>query len=155
MIAVLPAGTMGLRVESNPVAEPSKPDLTVAHDGVATVSMYASALRRMIVAFVNCVDCSIRAADTGLYAQALWRFAQRWSTAARYDFATGVANDYLDPEWTRARHRGSADLTFYPTEFSRLRLQGSVDRPLWLHSPIWASFLALEVAIGAHGAHQF
>jgi hypothetical protein len=94
-------------------------------------------------------------ADTGMYAQAVWRFAQRWSTAARYDFATGVPNDFLDPAWTRSRHRVSANVTFYPTEFSRIRLQSSVDRPLWLDDPIFASFLALEVAIGAHGAHAF
>lgn len=93
--------------------------------------------------------------DTGLYAQLFYRFAPRWATAARYDFGSGVVADPLDPAWTSARHRGSAELTFYPTEFSRLRLQGSADAPSPHATPIYAAFLALEVAVGAHGAHQF
>jgi len=94
-------------------------------------------------------------ADSGLYAQILWKFAERWATAARYDFVTGVQNDALDPEWTSERHRATADLTFFPTEFSRLRLQGSADVPTFLPKPIYAAFLAIEVAVGAHGAHAF
>jgi hypothetical protein len=93
--------------------------------------------------------------DVGLYAQLFWRFAQRWATAGRYDFVTGADNDPLDPDWVRDRHRASAALTFYPTEFSRLRLQGSVDVPRYLPDPIYAAVLALEVAVGAHGAHPF
>ena len=46
-------------------------------------------------------------------------------------------------------------LTFWPSEFSRLRLQGSSDIPGWRPDPIWAVFLASEFAIGAHGAHKF
>ena len=58
------------------------------------------------------------------------------------------------PEWTGARDRVAAQLTFFPTEFSRLRAQGSVDHPAWA-DPIWAAFLSLEVSVGAHGAHAF
>ena len=96
-------------------------------------------------------------ADSGLYAQLVWRFAERWTTGARYDFVTGVRGDYIaaDQDWVSARHRATADLTFYPTEFSRLRVQGSADVPTWLSTPIYAAFLALEVAVGAHGAHAF
>jgi outer membrane receptor protein involved in Fe transport len=94
-------------------------------------------------------------ADSGLYAQVAWRFAQRWTTGARYDFVSGARGDYLDPDWISARHRATADLTFYPTEFSRLRVQGSADVPTWQTTHIYAAFLALEVAVGAHGAHPF
>lgn len=94
-------------------------------------------------------------ADSGLYAQLVWRFAQRWAAGARYDFVSGAPDDYLDPDWDRARHRGTANVTFFPTEFSRIRLQGSADVPLWQRAPIYAAFLALEVAVGAHGAHPF
>jgi hypothetical protein len=96
--------------------------------------------------------------DSGLYTQLVWRFAERWATGARYDFVSGVPRgEFLtaDLDWTKARHRGAADLTFYPTEFSRLRLQGSADVPTWLKSPIYAAFLSMEVAVGAHGAHAF
>lgn len=96
-----------------------------------------------------------RLSDTGAYAQIVWRFAQRWATAARYDFVSGTANDYLDPAWVSARHRATADVTFYPTEFSRLRLQGSADVPTWQDKPLFAAILGIEVAVGAHGAHPF
>lgn len=100
--------------------------------------------------------------DVSGYAQLFWRFAQRWGTAVRYDYggaatdadgATGA--DALDPDWTSARHRGTAALTFWPSEFSRLRAQISVDRPGWLDDPVVAGFLTLELAVGAHGAHAF
>ncbi len=93
--------------------------------------------------------------DMGLYGQLFYRFAQRWGAAARYDFVSGVADDPLDPGWTAARHRATAALTFYPTELSRLRLQGSADVPRYIPDPIYAAFLTLEVAVGAHGAHPF
>lgn len=94
-------------------------------------------------------------ADTGMYAQLLWRFAQRWTTGARYEFGSGTPGDYLDPYWTSARHRAAAALTFFPTEFSRIRLQGNVDVPTFLPNPIYEGFLALEISAGAHGAHAF
>ncbi len=100
-------------------------------------------------------DAPSQLADTGLYAQLLWRFAQRWSTGGRYDFVIGTSQDPIDPSWTEERHRVTADVTFYPTEFSRLRLQGSDDLPAYRDQSIYAAFLALEVAIGAHGAHAF
>ena len=100
--------------------------------------------------------------DLSGYAQASWKFAQRWGTAARYEYGSPtfdlagdrVASD-LDPAWTGHRHRVSANVTFWPTEFSRLRLQGSTDLPGWREQPIWAAFLAAEFSVGAHGAHRF
>jgi hypothetical protein len=92
--------------------------------------------------------------DHGLYAYLFWRFAKRWAAAARYEYVSGVQNDYLDPEWVKARQRISANVTFWPTEFSRLRLQ-------YLYSHIAPGedshgvVLALEFAVGAHGAHRF
>ncbi len=99
--------------------------------------------------------------DWSGYAYGFWRFAQRWGTAVRYEYGSpargrfGVGVDPLDPEWTRSRHRVSGNVTFWPTEFSRVRLQGSADVPSWRPEPIYAVFLAFEVAVGAHGAHAF
>jgi hypothetical protein len=96
------------------------------------------------------------------YVYAFWRFDLRWALAARYELglpATGlagrVADDPLDPEWTRPRHRLSANLTFWPTEFSRIRLQAAADVPTWRTAPTISAFLAFEFAVGAHGAHAF
>jgi hypothetical protein len=101
-------------------------------------------------------------ADVSMYAYLSWRFARRWGTAARYEYGSAADSavgddvvDPLDPEWTRGRHRYSADITFWPTEFSRLRAQLSVDDPRWMPDPIVAAFVAVELAVGAHGAHTF
>jgi hypothetical protein len=100
--------------------------------------------------------------DVDGFAALMWRFAMRWDVAARYEYGSPVydgqwhaTQDSLDPKWTEGRQRIAANTTFFPSEFSRLRLQGSVDLPDWRPQPIWAVFLALEVAIGAHGAHAF
>lgn len=95
-------------------------------------------------------------ADVSGYAQLFWRFARRWGVAGRYEFgsAPDEAGDDLDPEWTDDRQRFSGALTFWPSEFSRIRAQGSYDLPGW-RDGIWAAFLALEVSVGAHGAHKF
>lgn len=103
--------------------------------------------------------------DVTGYAHTIIRFAPRWAVGARYELGTPASGDLgasasgevdpLDPEWTSARHRASANLTFWPTEFSRLRLQGSADLPTWRDEPIWAVFLAGEFVIGAHGSHAF
>jgi hypothetical protein len=100
--------------------------------------------------------------DVTGYAQLLWRFDKRWATAARYELGTPargqdghVANDPLDPEWTANRHRISANVTFWPTEFSRLRLQAATDRVGWRDEPDYSLFLTLEAVVGAHGAHAF
>jgi hypothetical protein len=92
--------------------------------------------------------------DHGLYAYLFWRFARRWAAAARYEVVSGVEADPLDPEWVSARQRASANVTFWPTEFSRLRLQYSYDRPGW-RDGYHGFVLAFEFAVGAHGAHKF
>ena len=100
--------------------------------------------------------------DTGGYASLFWRFAPRWAAAVRYEDgspgrnrAGSVADDYLDPAWTEHRQRWSANVTFWPTEFSRLRLQGASDSVGWTDRTNWSVFLAAEFVVGAHGAHKF
>jgi len=100
-------------------------------------------------------------ADVDGYAQLFWRFAQRWAVAGRYEYGSPVVDsagdvvvDPLDPEWTSERQRVGANLTYWPSEFSRLRLQGARDMPDWRNG-IWMVFLAAEVVVGAHGAHKF
>ena len=93
--------------------------------------------------------------DGGLYSQLVWKMNLRWETGCRYEWVTGTQDDPLDPLWTSHRQRASGQLTFYPSHFSRLRLQGNYDVPTWRDEPIIAGFLALEVLIGAHGAHTY
>jgi hypothetical protein len=100
--------------------------------------------------------------DANGYAQLVWHFAARWGTAARWEHGTPAydddgrrTTDPLDPDWTKTRQRASVNLTFWPSEFSRLRLQASRDDAGWRPKAIWAAFLAAEFTIGAHGAHTF
>jgi hypothetical protein len=82
--------------------------------------------------------------------------------AGRYEFGSPSTNtggdevaDPVDPVWLGERTRVAGNLTFWPTEFSRLRLQYGRDMAGWLPEDIDMVFLALEVSIGAHGAHSF
>jgi len=100
-------------------------------------------------------------ADVSGYAQLFWRFDQRWGTAARYEYGSpafdsggDAISDPLDPGWTESRHRVSANVTYWPSEFSRFRLQAGRDMPGAVDG-IWAVFLAAELVTGAHGSHAF
>jgi hypothetical protein len=93
--------------------------------------------------------------DGGGYAQLLWQIDPNWETGARYEFVSGLEGDPLDLEWTSSRHRAAAQLTYYPSHFSRLRLQSSVDFPTWQTQPIFAIIAAFEVVVGAHGSHAY
>ena len=100
-------------------------------------------------------------ADVTGYVQLAWRISKHWGTAGRYEYGSPESGDgdissfALDPEWTDDRHRITANATYWPTEFSRFRLQGSSDLPGWLDDPIYAVFLNAELVTGAHGSHAF
>jgi len=100
--------------------------------------------------------------DVSLYSELTVQLTKRWAVAGRYEFgspAVGLGGekglDPLDPEWVAERQRVALNATFWPSEFSRLRLQGSYDAPGWLDRGVWATFLAVELVAGAHGAHTF
>jgi hypothetical protein len=100
--------------------------------------------------------------DANWFVMVAYRFAQRWDAALRYEYGTPtldgqghVTSDYLDLRIDAKRQRAAASITHFPTEFSRLRLQGAVDVPDYLPQPIWSLVLALEVAIGPHRPHPF
>jgi hypothetical protein len=87
--------------------------------------------------------------DVNAYAQLFYRFAQRWNTALRWEYGGparnlngDIAEDELNPEWTEDRHRVAASLSFLPTEFSRIRAQGTMDAPGWEDRPEYAAYLA-------------
>lgn len=96
-----------------------------------------------------------RLEDVGGYAQLVWDIDAHWELGARYEYVSGVEDDPLDPEWDDDRQRVSLQGTWHPSHFSRIRLQTSFDRPAWRDDPIYATFLALEVLVGAHGAHGY
>jgi hypothetical protein len=93
--------------------------------------------------------------DWGFYAQALWGFRYRWVLGLRGDYVNGNPGAYDPYDVFRGeRTRICPDLTFYPSEFSKLRLQYNYDHGVLFgtaHS-VWFQF---EFLLGAHGAHKF
>ncbi len=100
--------------------------------------------------------------DWTTFEQLAWRLTPRFGLGARHELGTAtrtldgevVAAD-IDPEWLGSRQRAAFAVTFWPTEFSRLRLQGEADFAEWASGPGFGGFAAVETQIGHHGAHAF
>jgi len=91
--------------------------------------------------------------DWGLYSQLLWGFKRGWVAGLRGEYVTG--NDAtFESDLRIDRTRVSPNLTFYPTEFSKIRLQYNYD-----HIQQWGDehsvWLQFEFLLGAHAAHKF
>jgi hypothetical protein len=91
--------------------------------------------------------------DRGIYSQVLWGIKPRWVVGLRGDWASGNSAAF-DSELRSERVRLSPNVTWYPTEFSKLRLQYNYDHREGLGSDhsIWMQF---EFLLGAHAAHKF
>ncbi len=92
--------------------------------------------------------------DWGAYLQATWGFRTRWVAGMRFDWADAEGEAEADP--LRAfRLRISPNLSFFPSEFSKLRLQYNWDRADHLERDESSLFLQFELLYGAHGGHRF
>lgn len=88
----------------------------------------------------------------GLYGDAKVQFARRWWAQGRYDYLPSAAVGGIDVE-NASTQRGSLLLAFVPSEFSALRLQGSVvDAPTETYGEV---FLQFNFTIGSHPAHKY
>lgn len=110
--------------------------------------------------------------DWGVYAQANYGFRTGWVASVRADYAAPVKSGLADYERELhgardpsrvARWRVSPALTWFPTEFARVRLQYNYDRCCGgtaAHSAagfreahsVW---LQIEFLLGSHAAHKF
>jgi hypothetical protein len=103
--------------------------------------------------------------DAGLYSQLLWGFARPWVAGVRYDRAVGEDSAFTTPDGPYAssgdplrdsRQRYSGVLSYYPSEFSKLRVQYNYDRAEFLNErDAHSAFVQFEILFGAHGAHKF
>jgi len=92
--------------------------------------------------------------DHGAYAQVVWGIKPMWTVGARYDTVGGdVGDDPADPRF-QPRRRSSLEGTWYPTEYSKLRVQYAYDDRTGSAnaSSVWLQF---EFLLGAHAAHKF
>lgn len=104
--------------------------------------------------------------DYGFYSQLLYGFKKGWIAGLRFDWLSGEKGDYeerdlvfdgqrLGRDPLRAqRWRVSPNLTWFPTEFSKFRLQYNYDdrRGFGVDHSFWLQF---EFVLGAHAAHKF
>jgi len=93
--------------------------------------------------------------DQGGYAQVVWGIKPMWTTGLRLEYVNGdVGDDPLDPRF-QPRQRVSLDGTWYPTEYSRLRLQYAYDQRTGGFADANSIWLQFEFLLGAHAAHKF
>ncbi len=97
--------------------------------------------------------------DWGMYSQLLWGFKKGWVAGVRGDYLHMEDSQFTDDDTRQSRSRISANLTWYPTEFSKIRLQYNHD---FLEENFFLAdrdadsvFLQFEFILGAHGAHKF
>lgn len=103
--------------------------------------------------------------DWGHYQELLVGFARRWTAGLRYDYAEGEKDDPFalrgrprrDDPARAPRWRWSPSLSFFPTEFSKIRVQYNRDQAhAWggdeTAEAIW---LQVEILFGSHPAHKF
>ena len=97
--------------------------------------------------------------DWGLYSQVLWGFKKGWVAGIRGDYVHMQDSMFTDDLDRQSRWRISANLTWYPTEFSKIRLQYNQDfleQNFFLSArEVESVFLQWEFILGAHGAHKF
>ena len=131
-----------------------------AHQGFPFVSWQSEALYRRYSAAsrVSAEDPTVTLpteilSDRGVYSQVLWGIKPRVVAGLRGEFASG--NDAaFDPQLRADRFRLSPNLTWYPTEFSKFRLQYNYDdrQGIGQDHSVWMQF---EFLLGAHAAHKF
>nr|MBA3883794.1 hypothetical protein [Chthoniobacterales bacterium] len=97
--------------------------------------------------------------DWGIYSQVLWGFKKGWIAGFRGEHLQMQRSGITDDDDRQTRSRISANVTFLPTEFSRLRLQYNHDfleeNDFLAGRDVDSLFFQFEFILGAHGAHKF
>jgi hypothetical protein len=131
-----------------------------AHQGFPFVSFQSEALfRRYDAAERTSADdpSSTLTAETlldrGVDAELLWGIKPRIVAGLRGEFVSG-SSAVFDSQLRTDRYRVTPNMTWYPTEFSKVRLQYNHDHREGIgtdHS-VW---MQIEFLLGAHAAHKF
>lgn len=105
--------------------------------------------------------------DYGIYAQLLYGFRKGWVAGLRGDWigsdegqyearALSLDGETLGSDPLRAeRWRISPNLTWYPSEFSKIRLQYNYDQRTDLRKEDHSVWLQFEFFLGSHAPHKF
>ena len=96
------------------------------------------------------------AQDWGGYAQLDVQMARQWMMGLRGDYADLLnKTEAVTGIFGGRETRGALSLTFAPTHFSKIRLQGDVLSSETSSELSYGGFLQVEVSAGAHTAHGF
>ena len=105
--------------------------------------------------------------DYGMYGQLLYGFRKGWVAGLRGDWIGSDEGEFearelsLDGEelgrdpLRGERWRVSPNLTWYPSEFSKVRLQYNYDRRQEIDETDHSVWLQFEFLLGSHAAHKF
>ena len=125
--------------------------------GFPFVSWHTEVLQRHYEAGDSADPTQETLKDWGLFSQVLWGLRPGWVAGLRAEFAEadgGVSTD--DDPFRDRRKRLSPNLTWYPSEYSKLRLQYNRDWAEHLDGGNADSlFLQMEFSLGSHAAHTF
>lgn len=128
----------------------------VTQRGFPFASLHTEFLRRRYEAGDALDPARETLKDWGMFTQALWGFKPGWVAGLRWEYAGAKGDTSFDP-MRDSRKRLSPNLTWYPTEFSKLRLQ--YNRDWFQHLPgtptADALWLQIEFSLGSHTAHVF
>ncbi len=124
--------------------------------GFPFVSWQTEALLRDYEAGDPGTDGATDLEDWGIYTQGVWGFMPNWTAGLRLDLAEGDGASGTDP-FRDERWRVSPALTWFPTEFSKLRLQYNADSAEFMAEDNMAHtvWLQFEYNLGSHFAHTF
>lgn len=90
-----------------------------------------------------------------MFTQIQWGGKPGWIAGFRLEYATAEGDTSSDP-LRDTRKRASPNLTWYPSEFSKMRLQYNRDWTEHLTDGTADSlWLQLEFSLGSHMAHTF
>lgn len=90
----------------------------------------------------------------GCYSQVSYGFRPGWVGSLRGDYVTGEPGDFFADPLAQNRYRISPALTWFPSEFSKIRLQYNYDH-IQNTGPENSVWLQFEFLLGAHAAHKF
>jgi hypothetical protein len=91
--------------------------------------------------------------DQGAYAELLWGYKPRWVVGARGEVVRGE-DAAFDSELRNDRYRISPNLTWYPSEYSKIRWQYNFDHRNEIGND-HSFWMQIEIILGAHAAHRF
>ena len=94
--------------------------------------------------------------DDGFYAQLVYGFTRPWVAGLRVDYVNGNGASTGGDGTLDREVRLTGDLTYYPSEFSKIRLQADLGKYEELgNQSFLCVWLQSEILFGAHGAHKF